>query len=282
MPIQYTPYICQNIQHINKYTEGVHAVLLEARAGGAVRTRPSQGARGQRLGALGAGGADQHAAALRQDDLGLDVRGGNDVGRAERRDQHLQHVQAHLAEAAAQLRQVLLRGVQAGPGGGGLQGGPPEHGGDRAARPQRRARRARGTLVPEQGGRRGPQKSASTPKVCLCAARRAAGARRPAAPHACCAACVMRAARRARVSVLRVPGPEHAQDTARRRQLGLHEELDGEEHDERGVHLGDDDAHACVYLGERDVRPGRRAETATRPGLDYHKHEETQRQLQAV
>jgi len=186
------------------HTEGVHAVLLEARASGAVRARPPQGARGERLGAPSAGGANQHAAALREDDLGLDVRGGDDVGRAERRDQHLQHVQAHLAEAAAQLRQVLLRGVQAGPGGGGLQGGPPEHGGDRAARARRRARRARGELVPEQGGRGcgGPksqlaratrsacarQKSVRVlraPKVCLCAARRADGARRPTASRVC-------------------------------------------------------------------------------------------------
>ena len=155
-------------------------MLLEARAGRAVRARPPQGAGGERLGAPGAGGADQHAAALREDDLGLDVCGGDDVGRAERRDQHLQHVQAHLAEAAAQLRQVLLRGLQAGPGGGGLQGGPSEHGGDRAARPRRRARRACSELVPEQGWRGcGGLKSQLARATRSACARHALGVRAP-------------------------------------------------------------------------------------------------------
>jgi len=127
-------------------------VLLEARARRAVCARPPQGAAEQRVGAPRAGGADQHAAALREDDLGVDVRGGDDVGGAERGDQHLQHVQAHLAEAAAQLHQVLLRDLQAGPAGGRVQGAAAEHGGDRAARARRPARPAGRELVPEQGG----------------------------------------------------------------------------------------------------------------------------------
>jgi len=140
-------------------TESMHQMFLEARARGTVCAGPPQGAAEQRLGASGAGGADQHAAALWQDHFRVDVRGGDDVGGAERRDQHLQHVQAHLAEAATQLHQVLLRDMQAGSGGGGLQGAAAEHGGDRAARPRRRARPARGELVPEQGQWRAHAKS---------------------------------------------------------------------------------------------------------------------------
>ena len=161
--------------HDSARAEGVHALLLEARARRAVCARPPQGAAEQRVGAPRAGGADQHAAALREDDLGVDVRGGDDVGGAERGDQHLQHVQAHLAEAAAQLHQVLLRDLQAGPAGGRLQGAAAEHGGDRAARARRHARPAGRELVPEQGGPRSVlQKSAlcrANSLLSLCASR---------------------------------------------------------------------------------------------------------------
>lgn len=126
-------------------------MLLETRAGGPVCEGPPQGIGGERVGASGTGSPHQHATSVRQDDISVHVCCSDDVGGAQCGNQYIQHVQAHLAETAPQLREVLLRGLQAGPGGVGVQGGPPEHGGDRVARARRRARRARGELVPEQG-----------------------------------------------------------------------------------------------------------------------------------
>ena len=100
--------------------------------------------------------ADLHAAALRQDDQRLAVRGGDALRGAAGRDQHLLDVQADLAEAAAQRAEVLHAAVRAGPGRAGLPRDPPEHGGGRHGRPRRRRRRARRELVPEQGGRSRP------------------------------------------------------------------------------------------------------------------------------
>jgi len=136
---------------MQKKSESMYAVFLEARTSGSVRERPPQSARAERLGASRARGSHQHATPLRKNYFGVDVCGGDDVGGAERRDQHLQHVQTHFSEVAAELHQIFLRDLQTGPPEHGLQGDPPEHGGDCGAWAWRRARHAHRELVPQQG-----------------------------------------------------------------------------------------------------------------------------------
>lgn len=129
----------------------MHAHLLEDGAGGPVRARPPQDPATQRVGPPRAGGAHQHAAALRQDDQREHVRGRDVLRRARRRAEHLLDVQAHLAEAAAQRAEVPHGDRAARPRGKRIQGHPAEHGGDRAAGPRRHVRRPHRQLVPVEG-----------------------------------------------------------------------------------------------------------------------------------
>ena len=129
----------------------MHAHLLEDGAARAVLARPSAGAAAQLVGPPGAGGAHQHAAALRQDHLRVHVRSGHDVRGTAGRVKHLFDMQTHFTEAAAQRAEVLQRDGRAQHGRVQLQGHPPEHGRDGAPGARRRQRRAHRQLVPEQG-----------------------------------------------------------------------------------------------------------------------------------
>jgi len=131
--------------------EGVHAHFLEARGAGHVRAAALRHSAAQQLGAPAAGDPDQHAAALRQDDQREHVCGGDAVFGAERGDQHLLDVQAHLAEAAEQGAAVFRRDLRERPEEAGLHGDAEQHGGDRAARPGGAGGHPGRQLVPEQG-----------------------------------------------------------------------------------------------------------------------------------
>ena len=129
----------------------MHTHLLEDGATRPVCARPPAGAAAQLVGPPGAGGAHQHAAALRQDHLRVHVRSGYGVRGTAGRVEHLFDMQTHFTEAAAQRAEVLQRDGRAQHGRVQLQGHPPEHGGDRAPGARRRQRRAHRQLVPEQG-----------------------------------------------------------------------------------------------------------------------------------
>ena len=129
----------------------MHPNVLEDGAHRQLRKDAPEGSSRELVGTSCAGGAHQHSSALWKNHQRLDVCSGDALRRSGRRAQHLQHVQAHLAETAPRRRQVLLRDLPAGPQEAQLPRAPAEYGGNRALRARGRARRAHRELVPEQG-----------------------------------------------------------------------------------------------------------------------------------
>ena len=125
----------------------VHAGVLENGAPRPVRARPPAHTAAQRLGQSGAGDIDFDPAPLRQDHIGLDVCGRDDVCGAQRGMLHLLYVQAHQPQAAAERDYVSGPDLQEH-GREAVQGGARQHGGAGAAGPGERARPPRRELVP--------------------------------------------------------------------------------------------------------------------------------------
>ncbi|NBV33927.1 MAG: hypothetical protein EBR81_09125 [Proteobacteria bacterium] len=82
--------------------------LLEDREARDVREGPPADPGGKRMAPFEPGGAHFHAKAVWKDDIGVDVRGRDAVQHPPAGDEHLQHMQADLAEAASERVQVFV------------------------------------------------------------------------------------------------------------------------------------------------------------------------------
>ena len=131
--------------------EGVHSQLLEARAPRPVCTRPHEGSAGEQLGPHSAGDPHLDATPVRQDDQRVHVLRGDDALVPRRRDQHLQHVQAHQPEDPAQRAEVRDADRRHGLREPELQRQAREHGRDQPAGAAGQHRRAHHQQLPEQG-----------------------------------------------------------------------------------------------------------------------------------